>query len=232
MNGSVSHGLESVKRAVPDPISTGLANGGRSPVAVVGTLAEFRPDPTRYDLATLVRFVRDIGPDLLCLDMTLAQWQRRDFGGLPIEYRDALLPLADQTDIVVVPIGDGGGSEESTDVEDGSRGPAGPRRRLTRRLNGAVASLESGVRSPVAVDQGVRHHVAETLYHVIDWLHGPSSVHAVHAHRDALVQRIVEVARHDAGRRILVVVNARYCHHLRRELRRQPEVSVVSYSEL
>jgi len=204
-------------------------DGGRSPVAVVGTLAEFRPDPTPYDLAALVRFVRNIGPVLLCLDMTLEQWERREFGGLPAEYRDALLPLAEQSDIVVVPIGEDG--SEGTAAVDAMQPPVGIRRWLLARLQAAVGSLQPDVDSPVAVDQGARHWTAESVYHVIDWLHAGVGRHAA-AHRQALAARIVDVARRDPGRRVLVVVNARYCHLLRSELRRHPEVELVRYSQL
>ncbi len=230
MNGPASYGPGSAERAGPGPERTDMTAGRHSPVAVVGTLAEFRRDPTTYDLASLVRFVREISPDLLCLDMTLDEWQHRDFGGLPAEYRDALLPLADQTDIVVVPIGDGGGSSGFAAGDDGSSG-AGLRHWLSNRLHGAVASLQLGAPSPVAVDQGARHWTAELLYHAIDWLNGGSGRHAT-IHREALATRIVELARRDSGRRVLVVVNARYCHYLRAELRRHPEIALVRYPDL
>ncbi len=67
-------------------IPTGSAAPLPTRVAVLGTLA------------ALVRLVADLHPDLLCLDITLEQWQWQDFGDLPPEYRDALLPLAYQTD--------------------------------------------------------------------------------------------------------------------------------------
>ena len=204
-----------------------------TPVAVVGTLAEFRPEPTPYDLAALVDFVRSIGPDLLCLDLTLEQWRSRDFGGLPSEYRDALLPLAQQTDIVVVPIGDDARLGGST-----SDGLGGLRRWLFDRLRASLGSLQRGADSPVAVDRGARHYTAEFLYHVMDWLqggsivHGRSALHAAVTHREALAERVVELARRDSGRRILVVVNARYCHYLRRVLRKHSDVELVRYAEL
>lgn len=52
------------------------------------------------------------------------------------------------------------------------------------------------------------------------------------AHSDALVERIVELARRDPERRILVVLNARHCHQLRRGLHPYPEVALVRHSEL
>jgi hypothetical protein len=58
----------------------------RTPVAVLGTLAQFHREPIPYDLAALVRLVTDLRPDLLCLHMTSEQWRRRDSSELPPEW--------------------------------------------------------------------------------------------------------------------------------------------------
>ena len=47
-------------------------------IAVLGTLAEFHQDPLPYDLEALVDLVAEINPDLLCLDISLAQWQQQN----------------------------------------------------------------------------------------------------------------------------------------------------------
>lgn len=233
MTGTPQDSWAGAVQSDADPAHEGTAAHRATPVAVVGTLAEFGRDPVSYDLAGLVRFVRAIAPDLLCLDMTLDQWLRRDFGNLPAEYRDALLPLADQTDIVVVPIGEPGGALERTGIHGDTAGHAsGVRGLALRRLRSAVASLERGAGRPVAVNEGVRHWAAEILYHFIDRIQDPRARETGIRHREALAARIVEVARRDSGRRILVVVNARHCHHLRRALGRHGEVTLVPYSEL
>ena len=199
-------------------------------VAVVGTLAEFRPEPVPHDLGELVRFVTAIAPDLLCLDMTLDQWARRDFGGLPAEYREALLPLASQTDIVVVPIGDGANMQAAGD--DRERVPPGLRGWLHRRLRATVARLQDGIGSPVAVGEGLRHTLVEHLLYLVDRLERSPMPKRAAQHREVLTERIVELARRDPDRRILVVVNARHCHQLRNALRSHREVALVSYSDL
>jgi hypothetical protein len=75
-----------------------------TPVAVFGTLAEFHREPISYDLAALVGVVSERLPDPPCQDIASEQWNRGEFGDLPPEYREALLPLARQTDIVVAPV--------------------------------------------------------------------------------------------------------------------------------
>lgn len=196
----------------------------RTPVAVLGTLAEFHHEPIPYDLGALVRLVGELGPDFLCLDLTPEQWRRRDFGDLPPEYRDALLPLAHQTDIVVVPIA-------------GDRPPAEPaaagwRGWLMGVLRRALTIVQRTAPGPAALNEGTRHHVADVLYSLIAWLGGPGTVRVWRAHTKYLVQQVLELAQRDPGRRVLVVVNLRHCHHIRPALRRHPEIRVVPYADL
>ncbi len=195
----------------------------RTPVSVLGTLAEFHREPIPYDLGALVRLVTDLRPDLLCLDLTLGQWQQRDFSDLPPEYRDALLPLAYQTDIVVMPIA--GARPPDEPIASGWRG------RVIKTLRGWLASLQRDAPGPDAINQGWRHHVADTLYSLIAWLGGSQARRAWKAHTNHLSQQVLELARRDPGRRVLVVVNVRHCHHIRNALRAYPEIQIVKYSQ-
>lgn len=197
---------------------------GRTPVAVLGTLAEFHHHPIPFDLVALVRLVRELRPDLLCLDMTLEQWTRRDFGDLPPEYREVLLPLAQQTDIVVVPI-----AGDRPPAEPSGIGWRGWLIALVRRL---LAYVQRAAPGPAALNEGPLHHVADGLYSMIARLSGPQAVRAWSAHTDHLVAQVVAVAHRDPGRRILVVVNLRHCHHIRPALRRHPEIREGPYSQL
>ena len=193
-------------------------------VAVLGTLTEFHHEPLPYNLKALVKLVTALRPDLLCLDITPDQWQRRDFADLPPEYREALLPLAHQTDMVVVPIGEARPLEEPQ--------AAGWRGRAIALLRRGLLGLQRTSPDPAAINQGWRHHMANELYDTIARLAGRGARHAWHAHTAHLTQRVLETAKRDPGCRILVVVNVCYCHHLRPALRQYPEVNVVDYSQL
>lgn len=193
-------------------------------VAVLGTLAEFHREPIPYDLTALLRLVTDINPDLLCLDMTLEQWQKQEFGDLPPEYREALLPLAHQTDIVVVPIG--GGRPPEKPEADGWRGKA------IQWLRSWLATLQRTAPGPDAINQGWRHHLANNLYDATRWLAGGDQERATRDHTDHLTGSVLEAARRDPGRRVLVVVNVQHCHIIRERLRQYGDLEVMSYAEL
>jgi len=191
---------------------------------VLGTLAEFHQEPLPYDLEALVKLVADINPDLLCLDITLEQWQQQDFSHLSEEYSQALLPLAAQTDIVVVPIGGEQAMPRATAV-----GWRGVLIRWARKLLGWI---QSGAPGPNAINQGWRHDLGNVLYGLTRFLTGHNVAHAYHAHIESLTQAALGVAQNNPGSRILVVTNIQYCHHIRPRLREHPEVQVNSYQEL
>jgi hypothetical protein len=193
-------------------------------VAVLGTLAEFHRRPIPFDLPALAQLVADLNPDLLCLDMTPAQWQQGDVGGLPPEYTEALIPLANQTDIVVVPIGGEHPPDEPT--------AAGWRGRIIVLMRHWLAAIQQTAPGPAAVNQGWRHDLSNLLYHLIALVAGGQAEEQWQVHRHHLAQQVLELARRDPGRRVLVVVNVRHCHHIRPALRNYAEIEVVPYTEL
>ena len=193
-------------------------------IAVLGTLAEFHREPIPYDLKALVQLVSELNPDFLCLDLTPEQWQARDFGDLPLEYREALLPLAHQTDMVVVPI-----AEAQPPTEPAAIGWRG---RLINLFRRGLAYLQRTAPDAAAINQGWRHDLANVLYHGVAWLAGGTVFQAWQDHRRHLTEQVLALAHRDPGRRILVVVNVRHCHHIRPDLGTDPDIEVVSYTDL
>ncbi|MBK8903511.1 MAG: hypothetical protein IPM53_20170 [Anaerolineaceae bacterium] len=200
-------------------------NGAKNPtqIAVLGTLAEFHRDPLPYDLTALVDLVAAINPDLLCLDISLEQWQQQDFSSLPVEYSEALLPLADQTDIVVVPIGGSAMMPQATAV--GWRGV------LIGWVRQLLAWIQATAPSPDAINQGWRHELGNVLYGLARTLAGSAVNHAYHAHIEQLSQAAQRAAENNPGSRILVVTNIQYCHHIRPQLQ-QAGLTETTYKDL
>jgi hypothetical protein len=192
-------------------------------IAVLGTLAEFHRDPLPYDLTALVDLVAKINPDLLCLDISLEQWQQQDFSSLPAEYSEALLPLADQTDTVVVPIGGSPTMPQATAV--GWRGV------LIGWARQLLAWMQSSAPGPDAINQGWRHELGNVLYGLARKLAGSTVNHAYHAHIKQLSQAARRVAENNPGSRILVVTNIQYCHHIRPQLQ-QAGLIETTYKDL
>ena len=193
-------------------------------VAVLGTLTEFTDEPLPYDMRSLIQLVRQIHPDLLCLDLSPAQWQRREFGGLPREYREALLPLSDSSDLVVVPIGTGEDPE--------SRPLTGWKGWLAGLARKGLAFIQRTAPDPAALNSGWRHEAANFLYDLTVSLAGWHYEKFRMEHIENLTANIIRVARNDPGAKILAVVNLQYCHHIRPMLREQPGIEVVSYDQL
>lgn len=202
----------------------GTVSRQRTRVAVLGTLAEFHREPIPYDLTALLKLVTDIDPDLLCLDMTPEQWHEQEFDKLPPEYAEALLPLAHQTDIVVVPIG--GGHPPPKPQAPGWRGKA------IGWLRERLAILQRTAPGPDAINQGWRHEMANLLYSATKWLADDGMAEAWRDHGDELTQAVLAAARRDPGARVLVVVNVQHCHIIRARLRRYGDLEVVAYTEL
>ncbi len=196
----------------------------RTPVAVLGTLAEFHKEPIPYDLNALIQLVTRIRPEMLCLDITQKEWTERKFDDLPPEYREALLPLAYQTDMVVVPI-----AGAHPPIEPKLAGGRGKLVELTRRW---LAFLQRTAPGPDSINSGIRHHIADALYSFNEWLAGIETRQAFKQHTIQLTQAVLNLARRDPAARILVVVTVRHCHHIRKALRKHSEIRVLMYSDL
>lgn len=192
-------------------------------IAVLGTLTEFHHNPLPYDLTALIDLVARINPDLLCLDISLAQWQQQDFSRLPAAYREALLPLAAQTDIVVVPIGGSQMMPQASAV--GWRGV------LIGWVRKLLVWLQTTAAGPDAINQGWRHELGNLLYGAARTLSGSTVNHAYHAHIAQLSQAARHVAENNPGSRILVVTNIQYCHHVRPQLQ-QAGLAETTYKDL
>lgn len=205
-------------------MNTSMANDQRTRVAVLGTLAEFHGGAIPFDMSSLLELVASINPDLLCLDITPRQWRARDFEKLPLDYRDVLLPLAYQTDIVVAPIGG--------EINSAGEVTAEMQLRAVHRLRKWIGLIQRTAPGPAAMNQGWRHDLANALYYAIWRLTSSDKRGEARAHADDLTKQLLVVSRRDPGARVLAVVNVQYCHLIRGRLLQFDEIEVTGFSEL
>jgi hypothetical protein len=198
-------------------------------VAVLGTLAELHREPIRYNLACLTDLVEELNPDLLFAELHRDVWEAGDVSDVSIEYREALIPLAARTNIVIVPIQAAAGCEPVM-AQDGRM--ARPRRAILRRLDGLLRWFQLRADGPRAIHSGSFGHLCHTICLLEAWVGGPATRQAWDAANRALLENVLTAVRHDPGVRVLITVDCRRWHQLVGSLRHVEEVELVAYWEL
>jgi hypothetical protein len=201
----------------------------KTPIAVLGTLADLHREPIRYNLACLTQLVEQVNPDLLCAEVRQEAWEQGAWDTLPIEYREALIPLTAYTNIVIVPIQ--GPAECSLCTPQA--GPwLGLRRSVARHLDGLLRWLQRQASGPDAINSGAFGHLCHTICLLEAWNGGAAVRQAWQAANRALLENIVTTVRRDPGVRVLVTVDCRRRHQLVAWLKRVDEVALVDVKKL
>ncbi len=203
--------------------------GVRTRIAVLGTLAELHQEPIKYDLKTLRRLVKDLQPDLLCAEIRPEDWQSGDLSTALPEYREVLVPLSRQTDIVIVPVRSSKGSEL---IAPKGGTLLGLRRLIVRLLNSLLRRIQRLASGPRAINSALFGVTCHSICTLIAWLSGPEAQQAWSEANRALLDNILAAVRRDPGRRVLVTVDCRRSHWLIHDLRRAPDVELVDYRHL
>jgi hypothetical protein len=126
--------------------------------------------------------------------------------------------------MVVVPIAEANPPQEPT--------ASGWRGWLIEWLRRGLAAIQRSAPDAAAVNQGWRHDLANVLYHLIAWLGGGQVEQVWQTHRHHMIEQVLKLTQRDPGRRVLVVVNVRHCHHVRPALRHYPDIDVVPFEAL
>lgn len=198
-------------------------------VAVLGTLADLHREPIRYDLACLTDLVEELNPDLLFAELQREAWEAGDMSAAPIEYREALIPLAARTNIVIVPI-QGAAGCESIMAQDGRM--ARPRRAILRWLDGLLRWFQLRADGPRAIHSGSFGHVCHTICLLEAWAGGPAARRAWDAANRTLLENVLAAVRRDPGVRVLITVDCHRWHQLVERLRHVDDVEVVDFWKL
>jgi hypothetical protein len=198
-------------------------------IAVLGTLAELHREPIRYNLACLTRLVEELNPDLLCAELRRDAWEGGDVSSAPIEYREALVPLAARTNIVIVPIQGQAGCQ----LVAPQAGPLlGVRRTIARWLDDLLRWLQRRASDPDAINSSAFGHLCHTICLLEAWNAGVAVRRALQAANRALLENVLAAVRRDPGVRVLITVDCRRRHQLAAWLRHLDEVELVDVWKL
>lgn len=199
-------------------------------LALLGTLRELHAALPRYDWQRLEELIGAKRPDLLCVEMDRADWEGDDLAQAPIESGEVLARLARSSEITLIPIGKGGRLWADSGVPAPCGGHLASLRRslagLCDRLTVALMKLAGG---PRAINSPLVEHLCGTLCALQVLLADPAARRAWSAKNEELLEGVRWLLEHDPGRRVLVALDCRRKHWLRRRLRSVPGVTLVDF---
>ncbi len=195
-------------------------------LALLSTLAETHAESIRYNFKALAALVAHLAPDLLCIELPQSQWEAGVLAQSPPEVQRSLLPTAELTDTVIVPIAPDVRQFNDFAPRRGWRG------QLSRRLYAALQKAQRTANSAEAIHAAMFQNVCHTLclLNEINWT--AEARRAWHAQNHAMLENILHAAQRDPGRRILVAVQCQRLHWLEPRLKKMPEIELVNYQDL
>ena len=198
-------------------------------VAVLGTLADLHTEPIHYDLPCLERLVEELEPDLLCADIRHDHWESGNLSAAAVEYREALVPLAERTNVVIVPVS---GATRCDLIAPRGGAMLGIRSTAIRVMNVMLRTMQRVANTPEAINSGIFGHLCDSMCALMAWLCGAATEKLWDEANQQLVENIVAAVRRDPETRILVTVDCRRRHRLQRQLHRIAEIELVDFRNL
>lgn len=198
-------------------------NLNKTPVVVIGTLGELEQGFSSKYAQQLFNIVQELKPELLIAEIPRTNFERAS-ARLPLEYQQVLLPLAQFSDTVVVPVGSPPAGSLLT--------PRGGlllslRRLLVDGLNDLLIGLQG--QSPQRINSPLYGLACGYICHGIGMLCGPTALKDWQAQNQQLLENVLAAIQQDPGRRIVVTLDCRRKHQLLGMLARVPEVQLLDY---
>ncbi len=195
-------------------------------LALLSTLSDTHTQPIQYNLAALAAVVGQVAPDLLCVELPQNDWERGNLAQSPVEVGRSLLPLAELSDAVVVPVAPDARQFDDFAPITGWRGE------LARRLSGVLRKAQRAANSAEAIHAMLFQSVCHTICLLNEMSWDAEARQAWNEQNQAMLDNILQAARRDPGRRMLVAVQCQRVHWLQPHLKRAPDIELVDYREL
>ena len=196
-------------------------------LAILGTMSDLHKQPISYDLACLQKIVAEISPDLLCAEITVADWEREDLSRAALEVREALTPVIASTDIVLIPVAPT--LERYADFTPDS----GWRRRIVRTFDRLLRWGQIRADDAPTVNGPWFGAFCHTICLLTESLWTADDRAKWEKQNQELVENIVRAVRRDSGRRVLVTVQCQRLHRLLPLLETHDDLfKIVGYQNL
>lgn len=196
-------------------------------LAILRTMGALHTEPLRYDLESLRRIVLNLSPDLVCADITRAEWENGNLSRALLEVREALVPAIKRTDSVLVPIAPS--PEQFSDYKT----PSGWRRSLSKTFDGWLQWGQRKANGPEAIHGLAFEAFCHTVCALTEMTWSESDKAAHRKRNEALADNIIQAVRRDPGRRVLVVIQCQWYHTLEPALKRKiDKLEIVAYQDL
>lgn len=196
-------------------------------VALLATLGALHAEPLAYDLNCLRTIVEELAPDLLCAEITHRDWESGDLNKATMELRQALEPAARLSETVLVPV-----SPSPERFED-FVAPPGWRQNLVYTFDRWLRWGQRKANKPQAVHGMLFESFCHTVCVMTELAWSPDERAAWGRQNQALAEKILDIARRDPGRRVLVAAQCQRFHKLEPLLKRhRDEIELVDYRKL
>jgi hypothetical protein len=195
-------------------------------LALLSTLSEMHTQPIQYNLAALTSIVHQISPDFLCVELPWNDWETGHLGQAPVEVQRSLLPSAEVSDVVIVPV-----APDARQFNDFAP-QAGWRAGLARRLARVLRKVQRVANKAEAVHAMPFQSVCHTLCLLNEMSWDADARRAWHEQNQAMLDNILKIVRRDPGRRMLVAVQCQRTHWLEPRLKKMSDIELVDYRAL
>ena len=204
----------------------------RAEVFVLATLHQFHADSKYYSFAKLSQIIKDVDPDIICVELTAADIKSRRKQGTKVEYEKSVFPLVDKYGYRVVPLEPdepkfsqlvGLNVESEKDLRTNE-----PARALAFSLytETLYKHLFSTWTSPIDVNSAVTDSHFEVKHNYQNAIYGEKQQKVWEGWNRHFLDQIMTTARSSNGKRVLVLVGVEHAYWLRKELRGERTVKL------
>jgi len=206
---------------------------GKTEVFVLSTLHQYHGEDNSYTFRKLSEIVEAYRPDLIAVELTPADLENRREQKTKQEYQNSIFPTADKLKVKMVPME-----------------PADPK---FSELVALIRTSDSELRQQQPDAAGAFSKYTDSLYgYLFEYWKSASEVNSQqtdalfevkHRYQNALfgekqelgwegwnghfLEKVLEAAKANPGRRIMVVVGAEHSYWLRKKLREQEGVTLI-----